>query len=160
MAIIPLSGRAAIATLIKDHDVYLAWGTGDAGWDTTPVAPTNSDDDLEAELGRRQVTSMGYVTPDLNGSIVLPGGAKYSTSVSPTTYLYVRTVFEFTDEPTATIRECGLWQGTVPTSGHESDAYLAIANVGTKGLLLTLDRFPKITRSGSNREIFEFVLQI
>lgn len=160
MAILTLSGRAAIAAIIKDEPLYLAWGTGDAGWDTTPVAPTINDDDLEAELGRRKVESISFCVADAGGAIEFPGGEKYSTTTTPTGMLYIRVVFAFDDEPTATIRETALFQGTVPAPGHESDLYLTAANVQTKGLLMTLDRIPKIVRSASNREIFELILTV
>lgn len=160
MAILTLSGRSAIASIIKTEPLYLAWGTGDAGWDTTPVAPTINDDDLEAELGRRKVESVSFCEADAGGTIAFPNGEKYSTTTDPTGLLYIRVVFAFDDEPAATIRETALFQGTVPATGHESDLYLTAANVQTKGLLMTLDRIPKIVRSASNREIFELILTV
>ena len=160
MAIITLSGRAAIASIVKSATLYLAWGTGDSAWDTTPVAPSVNDDDLEAELGRRLVESISFCEADAGGAIEFPNGEKYSTTLTPTGMLYVRVVFAFADESAGTIREVGLFQGTVPATGHEADTYLAIANVQTKGLLMTLDRIPKIVRSASSREIFELILTV
>lgn len=160
MAILTLSGRAAVAALIKAGPLYLAWGTGSPAWDTVPVAPVASDSALVAELGRRLVETISFCVADAGGTIEFPDGAKYSTTADPTGYLYIRVTFGFTDEPTGTIREVALYQGTVPATGHESDKYLAAANVQTPGLLMTLDRVPKIVRSSSNREIFELVLTI
>lgn len=160
MAILTLSGRAAIASIIKNESLYLAWGTGNADWDITPVTPTADDDDLEAELGRRMVQNISFCEADPGGAIEFPGGDKYSTTTDPTGMLYIRVVFAFDDEPAATIRETALFQGTVPATGHESDLYLAAANVQTKGLLMTLDRIPKIVRSSGNREIFEMILTV
>jgi hypothetical protein len=160
MAIITLSGRAGIASLVKNTQLYLAWGTGDVAWDSTPESPSSSDDDLEAELGRRKPSSVAYVTPNVSGEIVLPNGNRYTASVTPTSYVYVRTLFEYDEEPTGVIRESGLWIGTVPDTGHEGDDYLDVGDIDEKGLLFTLDRFPKITRNSGNREIFEFVISI
>jgi hypothetical protein len=160
MAILTLSGRAAVAALIKAGPLYLAWGTGSAAWDTTPVAPVASDSALVAELGRRLVETISFCTADAAGAIVFPDGAKYSATGTPTGYLYIRVTFDYADAPTGTIRETALYQGTVPAPGHGADKYLAVANVQAAGLLMTLDRIPKIARSSSNREIFEFVLTI
>jgi len=160
MAIITLSGRAAIASIIKASALYLAWGTGDSAWDSVPVSPSSSDSNLVSELGRRLVENISFCQVDAGGSIEFPGGNKYSTTVTPTGMLYIRVTFDYADEPTGVIRETALFQGTVPATGHESDKYLSVANVQTSGLLMTLDRFPKIVRSSGNREIFETILTI
>ncbi len=34
MSILTQSGRAAIAASIKEQVIHLAWGTGDAGWES------------------------------------------------------------------------------------------------------------------------------
>lgn len=163
MAILTTSGRSAVAASIKDETLYLAWGNGLVGWDAmTPeeYAPSASDADLEAEVGRRLVEVCQYCVSDAGGDIVFPGDDRYSVSATPTGKLYVKVLFDFSDASDQEIRETALFQGTVPASGHESDKYLAIADVATKGILLTLDRIPKITRNANNREIFEFILTI
>lgn len=35
MSILTQSGRAAIAASIKEQSLHLAWGTGDAGWESS-----------------------------------------------------------------------------------------------------------------------------
>lgn len=160
MAILTSSGRAAVAASIKDETLYLAWGNGLVAWDSTPVDPVAGDDDLEAEVGRRLVQIADYAVADAGGIIQFPGGDNYSVSAVPTGNLYLKVTFDFADASDQVIREVGLFQGTVPATGHESDAYLTPENVADKGILMTLDRFAKITRSVNNREIFEMILTI
>ena len=74
--------------------------------------------------------------------------------------MYLRCNFDFSDASTATIREVGLFMGTVPATGHENDAYLDVADVADPGILVLEDRFAGIERSPTNREVFEFVITI
>ena len=37
MAILTNSGRVAMAQSVKAQPIHLAWGSGSAAWDTTPV---------------------------------------------------------------------------------------------------------------------------
>ena len=53
MAILTNSGRVAMAMSVKAQDLHLAWGSGDAAWDTTPVPESIT---AEALLGSVDVT--------------------------------------------------------------------------------------------------------
>lgn len=163
MAILTTSGRAAVAASIKNETLYLAWGNGLSSWDAlTPdeYAPSAGDNDLQAEVGRRLVEVCQYCISDASGDIVFPGDDRYLVSITPTGKLYVKVLFDFGDASDQDIRETALFQGTIPATGHETDKYLAPADIADKGILLTLDRIPKITRNTNNREIFEFILTI
>lgn len=158
MAILTTSGRTALAQAIYAQALHLAWGTGDAGWDTTPVAEPVGATALVAEVGRRVVTQKQYVVSDVNGSISVPTG-RYEVSVNPTNLLYLRFQFDYADAPAAVIREVGVFTGTVIAGGVPGgQQYFAPADVSNGGTLLALQRIAKITRSAATRNEFEFVL--
>lgn len=160
MAILTTSGRSAVAAAIKNDSLYLGWGNGLAAWDATPDPPEASDSTLEAEVGRRLVEIKEYVVSDPAGDIQFPDNDRYTVSVDPTGKLYIKVTFDFSDASDQVIREVAIFQGTVPASGHEADKYLTPGNVDDEGILMTLDRIPKITRTIYDRAIFEMILNI
>lgn len=160
MAILTTSGRTAMAIAIAAQPLHLAWGSGDAAWDATPVPEPVGATALVQEIGRRTASLIQYCTPDAQGELVVPAG-RYAISASPTQHLYLRFNFDFTDASASLIREAGVFLGTVLQSGlPEGQRYFAPADIASPGTLLALERFPKITRSASVRQSFEFVLTL
>lgn len=158
MAILTNSGRVAMAKAIKAQPVHLAWGSGNAAWDTTPVAPSTNETALVAEVGRRLATSVRYCTPDEAGEIIVPTG-RFTESATPTRHLYMKFNFDFMDAPTASIREVAVFSGTA-TNGAlpPGQTYFSPADVTDPGTLLVIERVPKFDRSPSVRPAFEFVV--
>ncbi|WP_394027473.1 hypothetical protein [Desulfovibrio falkowii] len=173
LATLTKSGRAAIAAAIANEKLYLAWGSGDVSWDeegATLPSLVNATA-LVAEVGRRIVSSVGFVTPDDAGGIVVPvsQGAsgevqevRYKTSTTPTPYLYVLTNFDFADAANAVIREMGVFMGGSPVEGvPPGQRYFLPAEIADPGLLLAAQIIiPSINRSPSVRQSVEFVLPI
>lgn len=166
MAILTTSGRTAMAIAIMAQPIHLAWGSGSPTWDVTPVAEDPSATALVAEVGRRAVTLAQYVTPDAAGSIIVPNGV-FSPSVAPTNNIYCRFNFDFTDSPTATIREAGIFIGTTLIAGLPAGQTYFIPNdpnmsnqndVANPGTLMVLEHFPAFARSSSVRQSFEYVI--
>lgn len=172
LATLTQTGRAAIAQAISNETLYLAWGSGLEAWDATgAVLPSLvTATSLVNEVGRRLCSSVGFVTPDNSGSIVIPVSsgseevqeARYSVSATPTPYLYVLTNFDFSDASNATIREMGVFMGgSVNPSLPAGQRYFTPGQVVNKGLLLACQIItPKIERSPSVRQTVEFVLPI
>ncbi len=152
-----LDGRIAQAELVAAQPIHIAWGTGDAAWDQTPEPEPINASALVNELGRRQATQVAFVNPDPAGTIETPQG-NFSLSAAPTRYLYVRVVFAFDEEPTAQIRELGVFIGceTDPAlpAGQE---YFTPDQVTIPGKLYLLDRSQNFPRNGSVRPAFEYV---
>ena len=82
MAILTTSGRIALATAIKGSTLHLAWGSGEAEWDTTQPREPRSAIALTNEIGRRKVNLVEYCTPQGDGDIVMLG-ARFAKSDTP-----------------------------------------------------------------------------
>lgn len=157
MPILTKSGRIAIAESLAARPLHVAWGLGNGSWTTPP------DEDVEAtalinEIGRRVATAIGFVTPDVGGSIVLPTGT-FAPSVSPTNCLYVRTEFDFADAPSAVIREIALFAGTTTNPAlPPGQQYFVPGDITSPGRLVHLENVTPIYRSPAIRETFEVVI--
>lgn len=158
MAILTNSGRVAMAVSVKAQPIHLAWGSGSSVWDTVPIAESLDETELLNEVGRRRATYVNYCEPDEDGEIVVPTG-RFTESVSPTKHLYMRFGFDYTDAPTAAIRELAVMVGTVTDPGLPGgQMYFEPADVMEPGLLLVLEYIAKFDRSPSVRQTFEFVV--
>jgi hypothetical protein len=163
-----------MASAIKAQTLHVAWGSGDAAWDALADGDLPSLVDhtaLVAELGRRIPSSVSYVTPDDEGGIVVPVGQdsqgnivykRYSQVTGPTPYLYVRCNFDNADAANSTIREMGLFGGTVVKDGLPAgQAYFTPDQIADPGFMVVMQIIrPKFDRSPSVRESIEFVLPI
>ncbi len=159
MAILVNSGRAAAAAAIRSQSIHMAWGSGDADWDSNPVDEDSEATALVNEIGRRRATQVSYCMPDDQGELVVPTG-RFTSSLTPTKYLYMRFSFDFTDASASTIREVAVFSGTTP--GSEVPAgqdYLVPAEVQDPGLMLALEHIDPLVRSAAIRQQFEFVIQ-
>lgn len=160
MAILTLSGRAAMAAAIKAQPIHLAWGEGDPSWDTTPVAETVDLTALVAEVGRRAATKVAFCEPDSEGEIIVPTG-RFTEVIDESNHLFMRFNFDFQDSPDAEIREVGVFMGTQIVTGlPPGQTYFLPAEIADPGILLNIERFTKFTRSSAIRQSFEYVITI
>ena len=162
MAILTTIGRATYQEAMSTQAIHLAWGAGDPSWAGSPPSEDPAATALVDELGRLEALEVAFVTPDVGGSIVTPSGNAYTASVEPTRYLFMDFHFAFVDEPTATIREVGVFAGTLREVGvSESQKYLLPAEVADPGSLLLVENLtPEIIRSIGVRERFKYVLTL
>lgn len=158
MAILTNSGRVAMAKSVKAQALHLAWGSGDAAWDTTPQPEQITATALLNEIGRRKVTYVAYCEPNEAGEIIVPTG-RFSETLTPTKHLYMRYAFDFTDAPTSTIRELAVFVGTETDPDLPAgQMYFDPAQVVDPGTLLVIEHIAKFDRSASVRQTFEFVV--
>lgn len=159
MAILTNSGRAAAAMAVKAQPIHMAWGEGNPDWDETPASESATATGLINEYGRRRAVQVLYCLPDAQGELIVPGG-RFSVSIEPTKYLYMRFAFDFTDAPASTIREIAVFIGTIAkASVPVGQDYLIPSDVQDPGMMLALEHIPKLVRSASVRQQFEFVIQ-
>ena len=158
MPILTKSGRIVIAESIALRPLHVAWGIGDGAWSAPPSEDSNATT-LIQEIGRRTVTEVGFASLDPAGDIILPTGARFVRSVTPTNNLYLRTAFDFSEASGAVIRQIGVFAGTTFVSGLPSgQQYFSPSEVATAGRLLHLENFVPIYRAPAIRESFEVVI--
>src|SRR3954453_5496243 len=136
MAVYTIGGREVVAQLLLAQTFFLAVGTGDPSWDTTLVGPSPSATDLVAKVGVTRLREISYAVPDVSGAIAMADGSKFSTTVTPTRYLYLRFKLDLTDAQPNTLRECGLFFGTTLAGGVPGgQMYIPHASVTSYGKL-------------------------
>ena len=173
LATLTKTGRAAIAKAIASRPLHLAWGTGDPAWDeeNATLPSLISATGLAGEIGRREVASIGFVEPNVEGDIVIPHGlnpdgsvqtARYLQVEGPTPYLYLRILFDYENAANSVIREMGVFMDTkVLPELPPGQRYFTPAELADPGLLLAVQIIrPSINRSPSVRQSVEFVLPI
>lgn len=159
MAILPRSGRVALATSIKDQPLHLAWGLGNPAWGESFPAENADATGLISEVGRRVITSASYVVPDSAGDIEITGAGRFTVTTTPTNRLLVSTKFDFADAPGAVIREFGLFVGTEVMAGlPPGQMYFTPDQIVDPGTLLQLENCLPVYRSASTRELREFLI--
>ena len=160
MAVLTTSGRVAMATVIKNRPLHLAWGAGDPAWDDAPIVESLDMTGLNAELGRVAAAVTGYAVADDLGAIETPTGT-WTLSETPTNHLYLRFDFGFDDAADQTIREAGVFIDSVIATGlPPGQRYFTPNQVTDPGSLVALEYFPGIVRSSHVRQQFEFVLTL
>ncbi len=160
MAILTQSGRTAIAQSVKNQVIHLAWGQRDVASDDfseiVPEDPTQTA--LIREVGRRVVDEVSYCVGDDEGELVTPTG-RFSRSEVPTNNLYIETKYDFTDAAEYTIRELGLFVGTVTDPElSPGQKYFLPTDIIDPGILLLLEHSVPLIRSAATREQFCFVI--
>lgn len=157
MAILVTSGRAAIATAIKNNALHLAWGSGLKAWDDAQPQESRAATVLTNEIGRRAITLAEYCKPSVDGNIVTLGG-RFSPSSTPTANLHLQATFDFDDGLGETIRELGVFIGTeINPDLPPGQAYFKPTDIIDKGTLLTIDHITGIERGVGARISFDIV---
>ncbi|WP_249962890.1 hypothetical protein [Histophilus somni] len=158
MSILTTTGRAAIATAFKNETLHIAWGTGDPSWDTENIREAREATGLTNEIGRRKITVVEYCEPSETGDIIMRG-AIFRKSTTPTPHIHLRADFDFDDGVGETIRELGVFIGTVALSTvPKGKRYLKPNELQNRGILLALDHITKIERGVASRISFDFVI--
>jgi hypothetical protein len=160
MAVLTRSGRLLMAIGLVQQPLHFGWGTGSPAWDTALVPEDITSTGLLAEVGRRIVDDKGFVLPDPAGEIVIPQG-RFRRVQTPTNFVYVRAAFDFADAAASKIREVAVFGGTTTRPDlPPGQRYFAPADLVDPGTLLSIEHIVTINRSGSVRQVFEFVQEI
>lgn len=158
MSTLSIAGRVALSEIIFNKPLHLAWGSGDGLWTVNPPTETGLETGLRAEIARRALSQLSYVTPDPIGAILVSNGS-FTVSATPTRHLYMRADFGYDEAIGASIREVGLFMGSVMVAGLPAgQKYFLPAQVADPGRMIMLKNYPVIYRFPDNRERFEFVM--
>lgn len=158
MAILTKAGRTALAQFIASSELYLSWGRGDPAWQTEPPEGSIEQEALIDAVGYRKAKSIGFCTPDDNGSILVPHG-RYALSETPTHHLHCEFSFDFADGLGETIRELGLVLGVKAQEAiPPGQLYLSSDEIQESGTLLLVENRLPLFRDQGVRETFEFVV--
>ncbi|MDH1827011.1 MULTISPECIES: hypothetical protein [Delftia] len=156
------AGRIALAKSLAAMPCHIAWGRGDGQWQVAPANPTDRTA-LRDEIGRRTVVDVGYARPGTlaDHDIELPGPIYYKTSAEPTPYLVLRTTFAFADAEGETVRECGVFFGTVAKPEVPAGKrYLTPGEIENPGTVYCLENRPPVLRSGTTKATEEIVIPL
>lgn len=153
------TGHIKLAKEMFDEDFRLAWGSLPTGtdWGNNPDPEDLESTELILEVGRIVSQVKEYVVQDVNG-VLLIDGIKWSVSVEPTKFVYLKFVFEQDMNSSDAIYQLGLFTNTIPSTGHESDDYLQPVNIDNIGEIVLLENQPVVYRNSATREIFEYVI--
>lgn len=157
----PSSGKKFIAQSVKEmaDTIYVAMGNGDEVWGEDPEAAGAGVSDLTAEVGRIKAAEVSYVTPDNGGTIQTDLG-NFTASVEPTNYLYIRGAFLKAHAVGEVIRESGVFGGCVPPVGAADNDFIDPVDMLDTGTLMAVSRFAPFTRSNTESQTFEFVIEL
>ena len=161
MAVLPESGRIAMAKGIMEQNIFLAWGTGGEDWGEEPPLESLDASALANEVGRKSLYRAMYVEPDDEGEIVLSYG-RFAVSQTPTRHIYLHFEFDYTDGGTSVIREIGIFVGCMLKEGLPAgQTYFLSEDFSDPGVLFVVSHLEKKKeRSPVNRGGFEIVISI
>ncbi|UXX39913.1 hypothetical protein [Wolbachia endosymbiont of Oryzaephilus surinamensis] len=110
------------------------------------------------ELGRRTADEVLFCTGDENGELITPSG-RFRPSNVPTTNLYLKFTFDFTNAANQVIRELGVMVGTkVKEELPIGQRYFEPQDIEDPGILLVLEHTVPLIRTSATRETFSFVV--
>lgn len=119
---------------------------------------------LVALLGLRKVSLTQFVTPDPAGDVaVLIDGVQttFAVSATPTPYLHMRTLYDFADAASETIRELAIVCNSVTDPALPAEQqYFTADQVTALGRILLAQNIGALTRSPAVRESFDFVFVV
>lgn len=124
----------------------------------TPPNPASTA--LIEELARKEILNKQFVTPDVNGEVIVPGG-RFAYSATPTRYLFLSCTLLESELPTSTIRELGIFiDPTFATSPDAGQVLFGPEYFSDIGTMLTLRHYPAIVRNEASRETFSLVIPL
>ena len=160
MAVLQQAGRIALAKAVAAQTIHIASGPRPARLDAAPEPEPITANALVDEIGRRLVTEVRFARPDDNGEIELPSGAALQRQrhTPPPSSTCARP----SASTTPRARTCARWACSSaprsPRTCRPASAGVLASQLTGKGELYTLERRPRILRSGSVRQVEEIIL--
>ena len=162
MQVLQQNGRKLLAKALMAMPVHVAWGRGDGAWNNAPATPSEQVALLD-EIGRRLATEVAYVVPatEAESEIEMPGAQHYKRSAEPSAFLYVRATFSFEEAQGETVRECGVFFGSVALAAVPAgQRYLTPDQLWSVGEMYSLEYRSPVLRSGTVKGHEEIVIPL
>lgn len=144
--IVTTAGRILRARLLSGESVEVpAWfAVGEGDWEDKTSPPSESPDAtaLAAEVARKHVSRVRYLTPDAGGTI-LYDGTLYAETTTPTPIVAFIAALTENEANGASICEEALFGGTVTTSAFP---YALAAEVSVPGILYWVKHRPIVIK--------------
>lgn len=168
MAVTTYSARARRALLHKTNSTYWVSIGRTTAWDDedNPPDPSPSAAAIEEPIIYVAPTQVSLCKVVTSGEDVTHLGTKYEFVADldaideGARYLYLLARFDPTSgQPYDTFRQVALYSNLVPGTGHESDSWLAPANVSSAGLLEYLDNDVATIMTDTRLEVIEIMIE-
>ena len=168
MAVTTYAGRARRALLHKQNSTYWISIGRTTAWDDeeNPPDPSPSASTIEEPIIYVTPTTVSLAKVVTSGEDITHLGTKYefvadgNAIAEGARYLYLLARFDPTSgQPYDTFRQVALFSNLVPASGHESDSWLAPANVSSEGLLEYLDNDVSTIMTETRLEVIEIMIE-
>ncbi len=144
---------------MKNFSWWLAIGEGEEHWGETPPSVPLDVEGLSGLQGFVRARQTAFVIPAAGGEIVTNGGMKWTSSVEPTRYLFVKFVLEFADAQPSILREIAVYLDAEPKDDvPPGQNYIPAGDMTSFGHLYGIDRFSAIVRDGSKRQVFTTIM--
>jgi len=168
MGVTTYGARTRRALIYKDANTFWCGIGGTAAWtnEAAPPSPSPATTALDTPIVYVSPTTVSLAAPVTSGGSVTINGQQYSlvsdanAVAQGARYLYLLARFDpSTGMPVANFREFGIFTALVPMSGHESDPWLAPANVESPGVLEYLSYYTVQSLGGSNLSTIEAIIE-
>ena len=168
MAVTTYSGRSRRALLHKTGSTYWVAIGRTTAWDNeeSPPDPSPNDTGVTEPIIYVTPTTVALCKVVTSGEDITHLGTKYEfvadedAITEGARFLYLMTRFDPTSgQPYDTFRQVGLYSNLVPASGHESDSWLAPANVSDAGLLEYIDNDVATIMTETRLEVIEIMIE-
>lgn len=168
MAVTTYSGRARRALLHKTNSTYWVAIGRTTAWDDedNPPDPTPSTSAITEPIIYVTPTTVSLCKVVTSGEDITHLGTKYEfvadedAITEGARYLYMLARFDPTSgQPYDTFRQVAMYSNLVPGTGHESDSWLAPANVSSEGLLEYIDNDVATIMTETRLEVIEIMIE-
>ena len=153
-------GHITVCENMQVETFWLAWGTHTA--ELNGVAEILDSTDLKDEVGRTKETYKDFVTPDGAGDIEV-AGQKWSISVTPTKYMYLKFTFPQDQNTTETIRQMALFTDVQLSTGSEAVTYIdtsvdKLSNMDDIGNIFETRNQIDLVRDSTTSEKYDIII--
>lgn len=168
MAVTTYASRSRRALLHKQNSTFWVCVGRTTAWDDeqVPPDPSPSDSAITEPIVYVAPTTVSLCKVVSSGEDITHLGTKYEFVADEDAvdenarFLYIMARFDPTvGQPFDTFRQIALYSNLTPVAGHESDSWLAPANVSDEGLLEYIDNDVATVMAITRLEVIEIMIE-